>query len=815
VSTGPVYRAARGGVTRRRVQTLVIGLVLLVSTGASVLALALLADSTNPFDHAFAAQHGAHVVATVDAAKATGAELAATKRLPDVTAAAGPFAEVTVNAKAPAPVAGGGVLDLPAMTLVGRTAPGGPLDDLTLQSGHWAQGPGQIVLSSDPSPGSTISMPLGTRLTLTSAPGKPVLTVVGIADSVNSSAAGWVLPGEIAKLRTAGTPATAQMLYRFHSAGSASAVRADVAAVSRALPRGTVTGTESYLAVKAEEGSQIGPWVPFVVAFGVLGLVMSVLIVANVVSGAVVAGYQRIGVLKSLGFSPGQVVAAYTGQAGVPAVAGCLGGVVLGNLLSVPILAKTSNVYGVGAMHVPVWVDVAVPVGMCVLVGIAALLPALRAGRLSATAAIAAGRAPRQGRGYGAHRLLGRLRLPRPVSIGLAAPFARPARTAVTLTAIVLGAAAVTFAVGLGTSLNRVAEGLSHSAAEPVQVIIPSAMPAGGGLVGVHVKRVHPGGPAGPAGQQGSGHLPTAARAERVVTAALRTQTGTAHWAAAATGRMTSVAGLSQQVQVTAFRGDAGWTGYGMVSGHWYSGPDQVDVSTGFLADTGKTVGGTVTLTNGGRQVTARIVGQVFDNDNNGLAMITGWQTLASIDHGLVPDQYDIGLASGTSAGTYAGSLGSKLGPDYIINTNDQDQGFAVVLGLIGTLTLLLAIVAGLGVLNTVVLNTRERVHDLGVFKAIGMTPRQTIAMVVCWVAGVGLVAGVIAVPAGIVLHGHVLPAMAAAANLILPASYVNVYGGAEMAALALAGLVIAVLAALLPASWAAKMRTASALRTE
>ena len=79
---------------------------------------------------------------------------------------------------------------------------------------------------------------------------------------------------------------------------------------------------------------------------------------------------------------------------------------------------------------------------------------------------------------------------------------------------------------------------------------------------------------------------------------------------------------------------------------------------------------------------------------------------------------------------------------------------------------------AGLGVLNTVVLHTRERVHDLGVFKAIGMTPRQAIAMVVCWVAGTGLVAGLIAVPAGITLHQYVLPVMAAAANTGLPASY-------------------------------------------
>jgi len=87
--------------------------------------------------------------------------------------------------------------------------------------------------------------------------------------------------------------------------------------------------------------------------------------------------------------------------------------------------------------------------------------------------------------------------------------------------------------------------------------------------------------------------------------------------------------------------------------------------------------------------------------------------------------------------------------------------------------------------------------------------------MVVCWVAGTGLAAGVIAVPAGIVLHHYVLPVMAAAASTGLPASFLNVYGGAEVVALALAGLVIAVVGALLPAGWAARARTASALRAE
>src|SRR6202167_2967483 len=95
---GPAVRAARSGLSGRRVQAMVIGLVLLVSTAASTLALGLLVDSNAPFDHAFAAQHGSEVTAT---AQASAAQLAATAHLPGVTAAAGPFPEATVTATIP------------------------------------------------------------------------------------------------------------------------------------------------------------------------------------------------------------------------------------------------------------------------------------------------------------------------------------------------------------------------------------------------------------------------------------------------------------------------------------------------------------------------------------------------------------------------------------------------------------------------------------------------------------------------------------------------------------------------------------------
>ncbi len=481
-----------------------------------------------------------------------------------------------------------------------------------LVSGHWPRQPGQIVLGST-WPGGAQFISLGATVTVTGVPGTPTLTVVGFAASVTQSADGWVLPAEIARLHPPGTQPSAQMLYRFRGAATAGEVGASAAAVSAALPAGAVTGTQSYLDVRAAEAAEIAPFVSFVVAFGVIGIVLSALIVANVVSGAVTAGYHRIGVLKSIGFTPGQIVTAYVGQALVPAAGGCLAGAVLGNMLATRlVLAKAAAAYEVGTLGgVPVWVIIAAPSALCALTGIAGLLPSWRASRLTAVAAIAAGRAPRTGHGHAAQRLLGRLILPRPVTIGLAAPFARPARSAVTLAVVLLGATAVTTAAGIEPSLIRIEDGTSL--VNTVQAI--AASPPRGNP---HAARADQQAPA-----------PFRVGTQQAVEAAIPEDPGTLHYVAEAHVRA-SVAGLGQ-VPVTAFRGDASWIGYPMVSGRWYTGPDQVDVPLGFLEGAGKKIGDTITVSYAGHQVRARITGDVFDPDNSGIVILTGWQTLAGV----------------------------------------------------------------------------------------------------------------------------------------------------------------------------------------
>ncbi len=673
------------------------------------------------------------------------------------------------------------------LTLAGRGTPGGPVDDVVMNAGHWPDGPGQVVLDGSAGGGGPA---LGSTITVSGVPGAPALVVVGYGDSVTNTADGWVTPAEITRLRAPGAPASAQMLYRFTHAASYGQVRADVAEVSRALPPGAVTGAASWLAAQGQATGNGAVMEPFVVAFALIGLAMAVLIVGNVVSGAVVASYTRIGVLKCVGLSPAQVVVAYLSRVGWPALAGCLAGVVAGNLLAVPVLHNSAAAYGVGSQQVPWWASVVAPAGMFALVLLAGFGPALRAGRLSAAEAIAAGRAPRAGRGYAAHRIAARLRLPRPAGLGLAAPFARPARTVVTLAAIAFGATAVIFAFGLSSSLSRAAASQSHSATIPV--------------------RVEPFGPGG-----GPGQMPTAAQ-DAAVPAALRAQPGTRH-EVTLYGNGVKVPGIAGTVNAQAFGGDASWTGYGIIAGRWYDAPGEVDVNTAFLDQSGLAVGDTATVDTGTdpqTQVAVRVAGEVFDPDSQA-RMYGSTQTLPGVASPANVEEYDVALRPGVSADAYVQAVNRALGGQNPWQATAQQDGrkfYTIASGLVSLLALMVAVAAGLGVLNTVLMTTRDRVHDLGVFKALGMRPGQVLTMVVCWIAGPAVVAAAIAAPAAVALNTATVRAMAGTAHTGIPASFTQVLPPSRLALLSLAAVAIAVAGALLPAGWAARARPAVAL---
>jgi putative ABC transport system permease protein len=90
--------------------------------------------------------------------------------------------------------------------------------------------------------------------------------------------------------------------------------------------------------------------------------------------------------------------------------------------------------------------------------------------------------------------------------------------------------------------------------------------------------------------------------------------------------------------------------------------------------------------------------------------------------------------------------------------------------------------------------------------------------MVICWVIAPTIIAA-IALPTGLTLQDFLVRHLAApatgVAGLVLPGSFVHILGIADLALLVLAGLAIAAIGALAPATWAAASKTVTARHAE
>jgi putative ABC transport system permease protein len=442
-----------------------------------------------------------------------------------------------------------------------------------------------------------------------------------------------------------------------------------------------------------------------------------------------------------------------------------------------------------------------VPALTLLIVAATALVPALRAGRLLAVQALVAGRTPQAARGRAAQRLSAKLPFPRPLSLGLAQPFARPARTITVAAAVVFGTLSATFALGLESGFANFQEVRSQGTSAGAVVVSASPL----------------------SGLDGPGHRPLRNGADTVsdpakVAVVIAAQPGTE--ASFGYGRTQAVIpGASSDSSVTTIRGDMSWAAYDLLSGRWFAAPGEAVVADRLASASGIKVGDTVTVQDQGHSIPLRIVGVDFDLHDSGLGILTPDTTYTAL--GLEPAvaQFNVELKPGSSAQEFLASANTALTPlGAQADTNSENRRSDVVItmsALVGTLTLMLVAVAALGVLNTVVQDTRERVHELGVFKALGMTPSQTVAMVLTSVSFVGLLAGLVGVPLGIAVEHAVMPAMGNAVGMHLPSQVTNVYTLFLVGPLLAGGLLIALVGAFLPAGWAAKAKTATALRSE
>ena len=761
---------------RRKLQTAIVTLVVFLSSLTAVLALTLLVETDAPYDKAFAAAQGAHLYVSFDSTVVNQDQVRATGSLSAVSAANGPWQVIPGSIL----IAGGRERVVP---IAGRADPGGAVDRIAVDAGRWVHADGEVVLSRQLA--DETGLGVGDTMQAAADSSLPSLRVVGVGVAIGNDAAAWVEPSQVPTSPNR-PPAQYLMVYRLHQASTHADIAAAIQAISAAVPSAAVADTSNYLDAKLDADRTTAVMIPFLLAFSIFALLASALIIANLVGGAVVAGVREIGIMKSVGFTPAQVVAVFAGQMLVPATAGCLAGLPAGIVLSQPFLEDTAHAFGLprtfGVAPGPDGLGLG---AILLVVAATTVLGSLRAGRQSAAAAIAAGSAPARHGGSWQARMAGVLPLPRTWSLGLGDSLVRPVRSAMTVAAIVIGVATVTFAAGLHLSLSLVASSLTRD--QEVQV---------------HVYRES-------AGKNDAGGL-----GDAEVTSLIAGQPGTARFVGVGHGTAT-VAGAGEAVPVTAYRGESSWIGYVLIHGRWFSGPGEAVAPTAFYTRVGRHVGDTITADFFGTPVQLKLVGEIFDQQGDDVLLRTDF---ASVPGRVVAWDYEVQLRPGTDPVTYASAL-ENAGPGVSARLNREngvDTAFLLINSVLAGLVVVLGLIAVSGVFNTVVLNTRERARELAILKAVGMTPRQTVAMVLASVAALGFAGAMAGIPAGIVLHRNIVTVMGQIATSTgIPDQFFQVFAPGLLLALAVSGVAIGLIGALIPSGWAARARIAEVLQTE
>ena len=238
-------------------------------------------------------------------------------------------------------------------------------------------------------------------------------------------------------------------------------------------------------------------------------------------------------------------------------------------------------------------------------------------------------------------------------------------------------------------------------------------------------------------------------------------------------------------------------------------------VPAGLAASLGLSVGQTIALpTADGRVLEVRIAGIVERSlpGSGGEAVLVGWGDttnalgLAGADAFAVRFAPDAPPAARDALRTAANAYALEIVPLDRIGGAISDA-LARIFGLFDALAIVAVLIATLGVVNTLTVNVIERVREIGLLRAVGMTRRQV------W-RSVAVEAGILGL-AGAIL-GIVVGLAVGAAMVLLAGGRLDVGAGVPWPTVGLTlilGVVVAMLAAAYPAYLASRLSIVRAVR--
>jgi putative ABC transport system permease protein len=239
-------------------------------------------------------------------------------------------------------------------------------------------------------------------------------------------------------------------------------------------------------------------------------------------------------------------------------------------------------------------------------------------------------------------------------------------------------------------------------------------------------------------------------------------------------------------------------------------------VPAGLADHLGLGVGQVLTVpTEGGTPLDLRIVGIVERSipGSGGEAMLVGWKDATSL--GVAgADAFAIRFASDAPASARSDlrAIASTYALDYVTLdriTGAIDDALGRIFGLFDALAAVAVLIAALGIVNTLTMNVIERVREIGILRAAGMTRRQVWRSVVVEAGILGLAGAVLGVILGL-LVGCLMVVLAGGRLDVATAIPWQVVGLSL-----LLGVTVAMLAAAYPARLASRLPIVRAVQYE
>ena len=647
------------------------------------------------------------------------------------------------------------------------------------------------VLAARPT-AAALGLAVGERLTVRAGGARHELTLVGLldpADAVSARAMAGLLVADIATAQEV-FGAAGQLSRIDLIVGEDEAGRALLARVARALPPGAELVAAGARAGTTAQMIRAFQW--NLTALSLLALVVGMFLIYQTMTFSVVQRRPLIGSLRAIGVTRGEIFTLVMGEALLIGVAGTAAGLGLGLGMARGLLAlvtRTINdLYFVLAVRDVALDPLALGKGLALGVGatlLAALAPAIEAtgapprvvmsrGALETQARRAVTGATWLGLGLGgggavilavpagiiggfaglfvlmigaalvapgaalvllrglhplagsAFGMLGRL-----ATRGIAAALSR---TSVAIAALMI---AVSAAIGVGVMIasfrEAVVRWLDGTLRADLYVSAPSLV----------------------------GNRPDATL-DAVLAARLAATPGVAH---AGTSRRALVPGPRGPVQVIALDLDParppGWRfREGGSDGVWSAG-GAVIVSEPYANRHRVRAGAAVRLRTDRGERDFRVAGVFYDYGSSAGVVVMSRQTYDRF----WDDRKISGLAIEAAPGVDLGALTAALreraagGPEIVVRSNRElreaslaifDRTFAIT-GVLRTLTVA---VAFLGMLAALMALGLERAREIGVLRTLGLTPRQVWVLLTAQSGLMGLLAGVLAVPGGLLLAG-------------------------------------------------------------